>query len=157
VTLTAWRIVKRKHTTGAFSGEGARLHGGRWNSPGVRMVYTAANPGLAALEMLVHLNTQDDLLKAYRVIPVEFDESLVETLDAAALPVKWRADPTPRALQRLGDLWVSGRRSAILKVPSAVVPLDSNYLINPDHPDFGRLVIGEVQAFRFDRRLRNRP
>ena len=77
----AWRIVKAKHAATAFDGEGARLFGGRWNSPGTRMIYTSATLSLAALESLVHLSPP--VLFKYVAIPVEFDESLIETLPAS--------------------------------------------------------------------------
>ena len=83
--VTAWRITKRKHARNAFSGEGAREFGGRWNNPGTAVVYTAQHQSLAALEMLVHLDSSE-LLQSYVLIGVEFDESLVERVGASELP-----------------------------------------------------------------------
>ena len=90
MTLSAWRIVKRKYASSAFSGEGARLFGGRWNNPGVAMVYTAQSQSLAALELLVHLDSSD-LLATYVVFEVRIDESLIARVDSAELPRHWRA------------------------------------------------------------------
>jgi RES domain-containing protein len=120
------------------------------------MVYAAANPGLAALEILVHIEDEREFRRQYRAIPVTFPEELVEELDPTLLPRNWAADPPPRSLRRIGDRWVEEARAAVLKVPSAVIPLDSNLLINPLHPDFRRLDIGRPQAFRFDPRLAKR-
>ena len=81
MSVTAWRITKRKHTRHAFTGEGAREFGGRWNNPGTAIVYTAQSQSLAALEMLVHLDSSD-LLEKYVLIGVEFDQSLVRPVAA---------------------------------------------------------------------------
>ena len=151
--LTAWRIVKAKHAAGAFDGEGARRFGGRWNSKGTPMVYTASSQALAALEMLVHLEA-DDLLRHYRLIPVAFDEAMVKVLDTGILSVNWKRRPTPATVRAVGDAWIASLESVVLKAPSVVVPDESNYLLNPVHPDFDKVVIGKPQPFRFDRRLR---
>lgn len=150
---TAWRIVKASRATAAFDGEGARLNGGRWNSPGVSVVYLAQSQALAALEMLVHLHTSQ-LLAAYCSIPAAFDDAHVETVDPATLPVGWTGSPAPAALQKVGDLWVAQRRSVVLKHPSAIVPSEWNFLLNPLHPRFGEVAIGEARPFKFDRRLK---
>jgi RES domain-containing protein len=151
--LTAWRIVKSKYVATAFDGGGARRFGGRWNSKGTPMVYTASSQALAVLEMLVHLEASD-LLKHYRLIPVTFDDSLVNTLDPSTLPANWKRRSTPAAVRSIGDTWVSSGRSLVLRVPSAIVPTESNYLINVLHPDFSKLAVGKPQAFRFDPRLK---
>ena len=152
MTVTAWRITKRKHARNAFSGEGAREFGGRWNNPGTAMVYTAQSQSLAALEMLVHLDSSD-LLGKYVLMAVEFDESLVSAVDSSALPRSWRSDLALAQLRSIGDEWVLGGRSVVLQVPSALVPGENNFLLNPEHRDFGRLRIGRALAFRFDPRL----
>jgi RES domain-containing protein len=148
-----WRIVKASHAAAAFDGEGARLYGGRWNSPGSALVYTAQSEALAALELLVHLRAPQ-LLASYVSIPADFDEELVEVLPAARLPSGWRRYPAASALQRIGDRWVAEGRSAVLRVPSAVVPRESNYLLNPAHRAFARVAVGRPAAFEFDGRLR---
>jgi RES domain-containing protein len=151
--ISAWRIVKRKHLKNAFTGEGARLFGGRWNSPGHAVVYTAQSQALAALELLVHLESPE-LLRHYVALEVQFPGELMEEVDHARLPKNWSAYPPPVRLQEIGDAWIAERRSVVLRVPSAVVPAESNYLLNPAHPDFTRLPIGEPAPFRFDPRLR---
>lgn len=144
----AWRLVKTKYLANAWDGEGARLHGGRWNSPGVRAVYTSESLALAVLEGLVHTQVSA-LLPAYSAIRVDFDEALVETLNRAALPQNWRDYPAPREVRVIGDTWVADRRSAILCVPSAIIPTESNYLMNPEHPDFKSMTIAPAAPFGF--------
>jgi RES domain-containing protein len=153
---TSWRIVKSRHASTAFDGEGARLYGGRWNSPGTRMVYTSRSVSLAVLEILVHLR-ETALLSSYSLIAARFDDALIEGLDHSRLPDGWRTFPALSELQHIGDEWVRSQRSAVLQVPSAVVERESNYLFNPAHPDFSSIVIGEPEPFTFDERLLPRP
>lgn len=147
-----WRIVKRTRTAGAFDGEGARRTGGRWNSPGTRVVYTAEHASLAALELLAHLQ-RSSVLMSYALIPCEIPDELVERVDRKQLPRTWRSSPAPAALQRLGDAWAASRRSVALEVPSAIVEVERNVLLNPAHPDFARVAVGEPIAFAYDLRL----
>jgi RES domain-containing protein len=152
VNLHAWRIVKAKYAATAFSGDGARKYGGRWSSPGVAVVYAAGSPSLGMLEILVHVQSQD-LLKRYVLFEVAFDEALMTTVDLTGLARTWRKYPPPAAEQRLGDGWISGAASAVLRVPSVISPLEWNYLLNPEHPDFRRIVIGPRKPVQFDPRL----
>jgi RES domain-containing protein len=149
---SSWRIVKAKRASQAFDGEGARLNGGRWNSPGTRMVYTAGSTSLAVLEMLVHLN-HSALLSSYVLFAVRFDEALVTRLAPADLPAGWRDFPASAALNRLGDRWAAGGASAVLEVPSAIVERERNFLLNPRHPDFPRIAVDPPVPFHFDPRL----
>jgi RES domain-containing protein len=152
--LTVWRIVTRRFASSAFSGEGARLYGGRWNRKGVPMVYTAETQSLALLELLV----QDEPLRArYTMIPAEIPGAVkIDRITVAELPDDWR-DPAAREhLQMLGSEWIARGSSAVLAVPSAVVPADTNYLLNPAHPLFSEIKIGIPQKFVTDLRLLNR-
>lgn len=150
--LTAWRLYKPAHAATAFSGDGARIYGGRWNSKGTAVVYVSERLTLASLELLVHLNSAQ-VLETYEFRPVSFEDSLVENLDPNVLPPGWRADPAPPQLRMIGDQWVRQGRSVVLRVPTALVPGEFNYLINPTHPHAGRLQLGEAEEFRFDPRL----
>jgi Uncharacterized conserved protein len=150
--ITAWRIVKAKHQASAFDGEGARLAGGRWNSPGLAMVYTAQSAALAVLEMLVHLESRS-LLSSYVLTPISFEKRLVLQLDRTRLPARWRAYPAVPQLQLLGDAWLKNGLSAVLEVPSVIIGSESNYLLNPVHVDFASIEVGPVQPFDFDARL----
>lgn len=149
----AWRIVKASRAATAFDGEGARLYGGRWNSPGTAVIYAAQSQSLAVLELLVHLQASQ-LLASYKSIPVDFADDLIETVNPSDLHPNWRDYPAPSALQRFGDRWVAERRSAVLQVPSVVVPGELNFIINPRHPDFVHIVPGSPESFEFDPRLK---
>ena len=149
---TGWRIVKTRYAADAFSGEGARLYGGRWGSPGVRMVYTSSTRALAILEVLVHVNDAA-LLRSFSMGAVHFEDSIVEHLDRALLPADWRDYPAPSMLQQIGDDWARRRSSVVLEVPSAVEGTESNYLLNPNHPEFVTLTFEPCEPYPFDARL----
>lgn len=150
--LHAWRIVKRRHVEEAFNGEGARLYGGRWNSPGVPVVYVAESRALAALEIMAGLRSRATL-NAYVLIEVRFEEYLVEELDRDSLPVAWRTSPPRPETQAIGDRWVREARSVVLRVPSVVIPAEFNFLLNPTHPEFDAVEILGPTPFEFDSRL----
>lgn len=153
MTLAAWRIVQGKHRRNAFTGEGARLFGGRWNSPGTAVVYLSASQSLAVLELLVHLETTR-ILEHYLLYPVRFTEVCVETLEARRWPTSWRASPPRHETQQIGDEWVRTRRTPLLAVPSAVVSGEWNYLFNPAHRQAFRVRVGAPQRLQLDARLR---
>lgn len=153
MTIHAWRIVKTKHASTAFSGDGANKYGARWSSPGAAVVYVAGSTSLAMLERLVHLQSSKELLNHYVLFEVTFDEALLTVADPPALPKTWRKSPAEAAVQQVGDAWVANAASAILRVPSVIVPSEWNYLLNPAHPDFKQITIGPKQRVRFDPRL----
>jgi RES domain-containing protein len=148
----AWRIVQAHIAERAFTGEGSRRYSGRWNSRGFAVVYTSSSLSLAILEVLVHIPIYA-ILEEYVYFPIEFDQDFVLPLDVNNLPDNWENDPAPRAVKQIGDSWVESRESAILEVPSTIVPTEKNYLINPAHPDFKKLKIGSPTKFEFDPRL----
>lgn len=150
--IQAFRLVKRKHATTAFDGEGAKVHPGRWNSAGRRVVYTSADPALATLEILVGLQDATLLSTAYVLCSAGVVDAMAEHLDASTLPDSWQSFPAFQALKAIGDTWLESRRSVALEVPSAVVP-GMNYLLNPLHPDFASVRIGLPQPFKPDPRL----
>ncbi len=107
---SVWRITKQKHAKIAFTGDGARVYGGRWNSPGKLVVYTAESRALALAEILVHLESARVLSK-YFAFQVEIDKSHIAHLGLRELPKNWRAEPASKRLQTLGDEWLdSGNR-----------------------------------------------
>lgn len=151
---TVYRIVKTKYARMAFDGEGAYRYGGRWNTRGTRMIYTAGSLSLAALEMLVHLD-DDELLLAYSFVAAEIPPALILPVKSfRPLPKNWSASPAPLALQRIGDEWVRANASAVLEVPTSIVPLEQNYLLNPAHPDYAQITLDKPRHFVFDERLR---
>ncbi len=147
----AWRIVKAPHVATAFTGEGAAKFGGRWNSRGVAVVYTSATQSLATLETLVHLTPPVNF--RYQIARLEFNDRLVEILHVNALPSDWRVQPAPPSTRQLGDEWARSLRTPVLGVPSAIIPHEINYLLNPAHPDFQKIIFHRFIDFTFDPRL----
>lgn len=151
--IQVWRVCARQHARRAFAGEGARLYGGRWNLPGVAMVYTAATLSLAALELFINLdpdNPPPDLVSIEATI---LDDIPIESVSIDQLPSRWRDYPGPDRLQEMGAAWLEGARTAVLSVPSAVIPGERNLLLNPAHPRFSRIQFGRPRPFGFDPRM----
>lgn len=150
-----WRIVKKRRAVLAFDGEGAKREGGRWNSIGVLMVYASATISLALLETLVHADQEDLPTERYVAIPIDIPPFVrVKHIAVDVLPKGWQKwDPSPPELKRIGDEWVGDCRQVVLSVPSAVVPQERNFLINPAHSDMNRLIIGTSQPIPLDGRL----
>jgi RES domain-containing protein len=149
--LSVWRLVTVRFAKSTFSGDGARLYGGRWNRKGVPLVYTAATRSLAVVEMLV----QDEPLRArYVMIEVRIPKGVqIDRVKIEDLPAGWRSMAARENLQAIGTEWARKRDTAMLAVPSAVIPAESNYLLNPLHAEFGRIRIGKPEKFETDLRL----
>lgn len=148
--IVAWRTVRAAYAGSAFSGEGARLFGGRWNRIGTPVVYLAEHRSLAVLEVITQaLDAEDaaDLL----IASATFSESDIETLDP--LPDGWNAHPPTDSTVDVGTRWAVSRRSLFLRVPSVVLPAERNYLLNPRHPDIERVTLGVPEALGLDPRL----
>ena len=145
-----WRISNHAD----LSGRGGLRGGGRWHSPGRPVVYLAGHPASALLEVLVHLEIGDvdALPSGYQLLEVIASARVsVVGLRSQRLDADWRDDPG--ATRAIGDAWLAGGRSTLLRVPSALVPKVSNYVLNPLHPDAARLSIKSVAHYPFDRRL----
>ncbi len=150
---TVYRIFKTKHRAGWSDNEGAFRFGGRWNSPGTRILYAASSLSLATLELFVHHNSEA-LLTAYSFASVTIDEAVVERVEnLAGLPNNWGMFPSPEETQRISDEWVASGTGLVLSVPSAVLPVERNYLINVGHPDFSKLGRSRPERFVVDKRL----
>lgn len=150
--MRAFRIVKKKHALTAFSGDGARAYGGRWNLPGIPMVYAAQTRALAALESLAHFGGAERRI-GFVTFEIEFPDKLAARLDAAFLPRDWRSAEPGASTQKLGSEWQRSRRSAVLVVPSVLVPQEHCVLVNPEHPDIDKIMISYPEPFAFDARL----
>ncbi len=149
--MRLWRLCSRHHA--AFDGEGARLYGGRWNHPGAPVVYTSESLALAALEYFVNLDADlgpADLVATRAEVPGEVAMRVIAPRD---LPRTWRKYPAPGALRDLGTAWALEGATAVLAVPSAVIPQERNYLLNPAHPEFRRIRVHPPEPFRFDPRM----
>ena len=151
--INAYRITKAKHGESAFDGEGAKKYGGRWNSPGTSMVYTASHLSLAIVEILAHLKVEKVIREKYVYFELEFDDMLIKTPPRSALPANWNEDPAPSSTQHYGDEWVTSDESPVLKVPSVIVDIEYNFLLNPLHTSFKEVKISPAKKFELDSRL----
>ncbi len=150
--ILLWRLVPLRFVRSAFSGEGAFQAGGRWNSAGTRIVYAAESRSLAAWEVLANIGTLSGFADLRpHLISVTVPPGDIEP--ATRVPASWRAYPFDLSARELGDAWARTRHSVALKVPSAVVRGEFNYLLNPDHPGFSRLAVSNPEKFDLDRRL----
>lgn len=149
--LSAWRLTKTKLLSGAWDGEGAKKSGGRWNSVGIAVVYTSGTLSLALVEVLVHVPS--GILPAYSAVRVDFDEAMVTAVERKELPASGRSHPPPPETRAIGDRWVAEGNSAVLRVPSVVVPSEFNFILNPSHPAFADIRLGDPMLFPFDPRL----
>lgn len=128
---------------------------GRWHRKGVLLAYAAEHPAVATLEKLTRLETYEKASKSrYVLLSLELDpDAHLEVLDVERLPDDWDAFPYTKLTQGIGMRWIQEQRSAVLEVPSAVIRIAKNYLINPLHPGFHELTIGLPQHFAWDSRL----
>jgi RES domain-containing protein len=152
--VLVWRITRAVHA--ALDGEGARLVGGRWNSPGVAVVFTAEHLSLAALEYLVHIDIDEvpnDLVALGIEVPAEAGE---RQLKAGSLPLDWRTALYSKGCRGIGDSWARSQDSLVLRVPSVLIPEEDNLIINPAHPRAAELRIASKRPFAFDPRLLDR-
>jgi RES domain-containing protein len=152
--MRTWRVVKESFIKSAFTGEGTRLAGGRWNPKGIPVVYTASSLALAALEIRVHAD--EDLLPtdmAYFAVDIP-DALSNEQVALNNLPSDWRAYPPPESLQDFGATGFARHTRAVLAVASAVIPEENNLLLNPLHSDFAQKSGDSPKLFQWDPRLR---
>jgi RES domain-containing protein len=151
--MRVWRVCRKPYVDTALDGSGGMYTSGRWHSKGNPIVYTASSAALAALEVLVHvdpLTAPADL----RLLAIELPDDLsIEVLEPIMLPEGWHSVPAPAALQILGSSWLMSGRTAALNVPSAVIKVERNFLLNPRHPEVQRVRILSDEAFSFDTRL----
>lgn len=150
--MKVYRISKNKYLND-LSGEGARLFGGRWNKKGFPMLYTSESLALSVLELLVHLDSQF-VKGGFSYMELEIPEEIdIEIVNPAILNQNWRQHPPLSFLQDYGTQWLRTQEALVLKVPSAVLPTSSNYLINPKHPDIDKIKIIAVGDLNLDSRL----
>ena len=155
--MIVFRIEREKYLNTALSGIGASISEGyRWNSLNTRIVYTADTRALATLEISVHLDLSEDLPNDRYYVEIEIpDEIDIQEVTLEDLPDDWSSKPPTLTTQTIGDDFVNYNDSAILKVPSSIVPQEFNYLINPNHPDSSKIKILSVSKMIFDSRLKN--
>jgi RES domain-containing protein len=151
--MLVYRLYRRALGVG-LDGAGGRYRSGRWNVKGAAAVYCAGSAALAILERLVQVDPEllpEDLMLARIEIPVTVGIEAIESL--ASLPRRWQSLGALLATRRIGSSWLAAKSAAVLRVPSAIVPEQSNFLLNPAHPAHARIDIQARRGFRFDSRL----
>jgi RES domain-containing protein len=146
--VRGWRLNRSKYGTksDAFSGKGAATYPGRWNEPGIPVVYTTSSVALAVLEILVHTHDRRVLSGRFSLFEIRIPPDLIIDPD---LPNDLRAIKTTR---EIGSKWLSKGTHPVLRVPS-IITGEPNYVLNPNHPDFSKIDITDPRIFRFDQRL----
>lgn len=151
--MRVWHLCEKTDLECALEGTKSEKSGGRWNHPGVPLVYAAGTLSLCALETLVHL-PPDWPRTGYAALPLEVpDDVSIEEVDPERIHRGWRKTPSPREVLDYGTDWARSKRTAILRVPSAVIPLECNYVLNPLHPEYQRFERLDPVPFSFDPRL----
>ena len=148
-----YRILRKPFSKKPFDGEGAYRFGGRWSSPGVRLVYAAEHLSLAIVEYFVHIDAEDpprDLVVVAADVP---DNVSRISIMSRQLPRGWRQVPAPPALAAIGDEFVHKARAAVLIVPSVLAPSESNWLIDPRHAAFAKIRVNPAEPFQYDSRF----
>jgi RES domain-containing protein len=148
-----YRILRKPYAQAPFDGEGAYRYGGRWSSPGTRLVYASEHQSLAMLEYFVHLDADDpppELVLAMADVPDDLNR---EQIRVEKLPANWRVSPAPPELANIGDAFVQDAKRAVLLVPSVLSPTENNYLLNPAHPDFRKIILRTTEPLSYDSRL----
>jgi RES domain-containing protein len=156
-----YRVLRKSYARSPLDGEGSYLYGGRWSSPGTRLAYTSEHQSLAMLEYFVHLDADDaphDLVLVTAGLP---DDLGAKNIAVDDLPSSWRRSPAPAELARIGDEFAAEAKYCALVLPSALAPHENNWLLNPQHRDFRRVVVHGVEPLSYDPRMfvaqRRRP
>ncbi len=149
--MIVFRLSKSKFA-GDLSGKGSEIAGGRWNSKGVAVVYASASRALCTTEIAVH-TPLGNIPEDYQIVSIKIPDTKILELAESKLPKDWRAFPHSSATQKIGDQFVKENKFLVMRVPSAVVQGDYNYLINPRHKDFQKVKVENVREFSFDARL----
>jgi len=150
---SAWRVDQKKWASSSFSGFGAAQSGGRWNSKGVAVVYASEHLAMAAMEKFVHLPKPIPERSRFVRFRLDFGKLPITWIAASVLPQGWDDEPLSRPTQLQGDAWVLGLKTAILAVPSVLYPEETNFVLNPAHPDFARIKVSAPEPFSFDPRM----
>lgn len=147
-----WRITHKKYRDTAFSGEGARLYGGRFNSEGRKAVYTSGHLSLALLELFVQMDNRHHL-NHYVKISADIPFELIYEPELKEFPDGWGQIPYGKISQSYGDEWIKDENFAAIRVPSVVVPVEYNFIINPGHPDYQKIKLSKPSEVKFDPRF----
>jgi len=150
--MQLYRMSKERHSNG-LSGKGAELVGGRWNKVGIPALYLAENISLSILETIVHCQRISDLYQRF-VLSIEVPKKSIEEIDLKQLPKDWNKTPWHNFTIDYGSNWLSSRKSLLLKIPSAVIPNETVFLVNPLHKSFNHVKIVNRDIFLPDNRLK---
>jgi RES domain-containing protein len=151
--MRLYRLVREKYLDGTLSGEGARRGGGRWNNKGISMVYTSEHPALALLEMRAHIVSPATPPIDYHMVVIDCPESSILTLSVADLPQNWDSTPIGPKTTEIGDQFIGENEFLVLRVPSAVLQIGNNFLLNPKHALMKEVSVIQSYVQKFDPRL----
>lgn len=153
MTVTVYRLTKIRYQNLIFSGLGGLYADGRWTLRGHPVIYTSASISLAVLEYTINYRRRGWVSASVLGRATIPDNVTIDAVNPDVLPRNWFAADSPPKLREFGQRWLHASESAILKVPSAIVVEEWNYILNPQHPDFKKLVLQKPKKFHFDRRL----
>lgn len=152
--MILYRLTKIRYLPTAWSGQGAKAVGGRWNAEGTLAVYSSETASLSMLETLVHLHATQ-LLDAFALLSIDVPNHLVQMIDPDQLPDDWASAEPPRVLVQIGDQWLWQGEAVALRIPSALSPVEYNFLLNPRHPEYSAIIANaKLIDFQFDNRLK---
>ena len=150
--MLVYRISKTKHATD-ITGEGARLHGGRWNNKFIACIYTSESRALALLEYTVNINV-DDIPRSLSIITLEIPDIDTYELTESVLPGNWKDVPAPSSTKDFGSGILNAAKNSVLKIPSAIITNEFNYILNPKHPSSKNFKIADIKDFVYDVRIK---
>jgi len=149
--MIVYRLTKNAYKN-VLSGKGAELHGGRWNSKGKSIIYTCQSRALCTMEIAVH-TPLGNLPKGYYLQTIKIPDLRIQEIKTTLLHKDWRNFPHHSSTKSYGNAFISQGKNLVLKVPSAIIQDEYNYLINPNHPYFKKIKLMDIQSFKFDQRL----
>lgn len=163
--MIVWRLEREEFLGQAFQGHGSSRYPGRWNQYGQSVAYASESRSLAVIEALAHVSDgvfrqalrKTKYFHVPATIPDDLGITVVTVADAGKIHKNWNHTPSPDELKVFGGHWLNGKKTPVLRVPSVIVPNEGNFIINPRHPDFGKIETGEPELFVFDPRLLIKP
>jgi RES domain-containing protein len=150
--MTVYRLSRTRYARD-LSGEGARLFGGRWNHKLIPCIYTSQSRSLAVLEYTVNVNA-DDIPRALSMISIEIPDDNIFEPGEEILPGNWKEAPAPASTKDFGTRLLKKKNHLVIKIPSTIIPLEYNFILNPVHPDSGSIIISNVKDFIYDSRIK---
>lgn len=152
--MIVYRLTRTKFAND-LSGEGARLFSARWHKKGTTCIYTAENRSLAILEYSVNI-TEDDIPRALSMVSIQVPEKNILEIHRNELPGDWHLSPVPLSTKDFGTNLLESLKAAVIKIPSAVIPEEFNYILNPKHPDAALFKIMDIRDFVYDIRIKKK-